>query len=89
LDVLKFIVENVGGMIDIIELLNEPAGFENDQWANVIRQFWQDGYDVVRQAVGGGLKIMIGNGFLDLDVRPPVQTLSTSYLSNPRTYLAF
>lgn len=59
---------NVGGMVDVIELLNEPAGFLGSNWAAAIRQFWLDGYDAVRQAVGAGIKIMIGDAFLTVDV---------------------
>ncbi|KAF8808719.1 glycoside hydrolase [Phlegmacium glaucopus] len=64
IDTLRFIVENVDGMVDVIELLNEAAGFKGDDWAAAIRQFWLDGYDVVRQAAGAGIKVMIGDAFL-------------------------
>ncbi|KAG5638777.1 hypothetical protein H0H81_010198 [Sphagnurus paluster] len=64
IDTLRYIVENIGGMIDVIELLNEPAGFRGDNWAQVIRQFWLDGYDAVRQAAGNDTKVMIGDAFL-------------------------
>ena len=55
-------------MVDIIELVNEPAGFLGSNWADAIRQFWLGGYDGVRQAVGSGLKIMIGDAFLTVEV---------------------
>ena len=64
LEILSVIADNVGGMIDVLELLNEPAGFTNSQWASVIRQFWQDGYNVVRTVAGSSMKIMIGDAFL-------------------------
>ncbi|KII89968.1 glycoside hydrolase family 5 protein [Plicaturopsis crispa FD-325 SS-3] len=64
LDVIQFIAENIGGMIDVLELLNEPAGFESSSFAQTVRDYWSDGYNVVRDAVGGGLKIMIGDAFL-------------------------
>ncbi|GLB40440.1 putative brix [Lyophyllum shimeji] len=48
----------------VIELLNEPAGFRGDDWAQTIRQFWLDGYDAVRKAAGNGIKVMIGDAFL-------------------------
>ena len=51
-------------MIDVLELLNEAAGFISSEWATTIRQFWQDGYNAVRQAAGSGMKIMIGDAFL-------------------------
>ena len=52
----------------MIELLNEPAGFLGSNWAAAIRQFWLDGYDAVRQAAGAGIKVMIGDAFLTVDV---------------------
>ena len=52
----------------MIELLNEPAGFLGSNWAAAIRQFWLDGYSAVRQAAGAGIKIMIGDAFLTVDV---------------------
>ena len=64
LEILSVIADNIGGMIDVLELLNEAAGFTNTQWASVIRQFWLDGYDIVRNATGPGMKIMIGDAFL-------------------------
>ena len=64
LGILSVIADNIGGMIDVLELLNEPAGFTNSQWASVIRQFWQDGYNVVRTVAGSSMKIMIGDAFL-------------------------
>ncbi|KAF8638329.1 hypothetical protein AX17_002349 [Amanita inopinata Kibby_2008] len=64
LDTLRYVVQHVGGLVDVIELLNEAAGYRSDQWAQVVRQFWQDGYDVVRQAAGNDTQIMIGDAFL-------------------------
>lgn len=55
-------------MVDVIELLNEPAGFDGAAFDQVVRQFWQDGYNVVRSAAGGGIKIMIGDAFLGVQV---------------------
>ena len=67
-DTLRFLVENVGGMVDVVELLNEAAGFRGPDWAAAIRQFWLDGYNVVRQAAGAGIKVMIGDAFLGVQV---------------------
>lgn len=67
LDILQFIVEKAGGMIDVMELLNEPTGYRSGL-PNVLRQFWQDGYDVVRQAAGQSIQIMIGDAFLGVEV---------------------
>lgn len=61
-------MENVGGMVDVIELLNEAAGFRGADWAAAIRQFWLDGYSAVRQAAGAGIKVMIGDAFLGVQV---------------------
>jgi glucan 1,3-beta-glucosidase len=69
IDTVRYIVKNTDGMVDVIELLNEPAGFLGDNWAQVVRQFWLDGYDAVREAVGDGMKVMIGDAFLGVQVR--------------------
>jgi len=63
LDIIRFISENVGGMIDVLELLNEPAAFDSDIDA-ALPQYWQQGYTVVRQAAGTGVQVMIEDGFL-------------------------
>ena len=55
-------------MVDVIELVNEPAGFMGSNWAAAIKQFWLDGYDAVRQVAGSGIKVMIGDAFLTVDV---------------------
>ncbi|THH09164.1 hypothetical protein EW145_g2215 [Phellinidium pouzarii] len=67
IEILTFVAENIGGMIDVLELLNEPAGFTSNQWASAIRQFWGDAYSAVRDAVGSQIKIMIGDAFLGVD----------------------
>ncbi|KAI0671765.1 glycoside hydrolase family 5 protein [Trametes maxima] len=63
LDIIRFIADQVGGMIDVLELLNEPAGYQSDI-GGVISGFWQDGYHAVRQVAGTSLKVMIGDAFL-------------------------
>jgi glucan 1,3-beta-glucosidase len=68
LDIIKYIATNLGDMVDVIELLNEPAGFESSDFANVVRQYWSDGYQAVRNTAGGGVKVMIGNAFLSFSV---------------------
>ena len=67
LEILSTIADLTGGMIDVLDLLNEVAGFIDSQWANVARQFWQDGYTAVRDAAGGEFKVMIGDAFLGVD----------------------
>ena len=68
LNVLSVIASEVGGMVDIIELLNEAAGFTGGSWPTTIRSFWQDGYAVVRNATGTNVKVMIGDAFLGVQV---------------------
>lgn len=67
-DIVRYIAESVGGLIDVLELMNEPAGFRGDEWAAAVRQFWLDGYDAVRGAEGDGIKVMIGDAFLGVGV---------------------
>jgi glucan 1,3-beta-glucosidase len=67
LDILRFVVKSTNGLVDVIELLNEPAGFESDGFAATVRQFWQDGYGTVRQ-IGSRPNVMIGDAFLGVDV---------------------
>lgn len=54
-------------MVDVIELLNEAAGFRGPDWQSTIRQFWLDGYATVRSAAGDRLAVMIGDAFMGLD----------------------
>lgn len=80
LDILTYIATNLGPQVDVIELLNEPAGFDGDTGA-VVRQFWSDGYNAVRAAIGGGVKIMIGDAFLGVSVRIVRIYSASSYLT--------
>ncbi len=68
IDTIKYIAKTVGNQVSVIELLNEAAGFRSDDWAAVVRQFWLDGYDAVRQAAGQGVQVMIGDAFLGISV---------------------
>jgi hypothetical protein len=68
LDCIRFLATNLTGLIDVIELLNEPAAFWSDTFKQVLSQYWQDGYNVVREAAGKGVQVMIGDGFLGLNV---------------------
>jgi glucan 1,3-beta-glucosidase len=67
-DTLKFLAKEVGNQVDVIELLNEAAGFRGDDWAAAVRSFWVAAYDAVRQAAGEDVKIMIGDAFLGVNV---------------------
>ncbi|KDQ24837.1 glycoside hydrolase family 5 protein [Pleurotus ostreatus PC15] len=62
-EVLRFIAKNAGGMIDVMELLNEPGGFMPSV-AAVIRDFWLNGYSAVRDAAGEDIGVMIGDAFM-------------------------
>jgi glucan 1,3-beta-glucosidase len=60
-------------MVDVIELLNEGAGFRGPDWSNTIRQFYSDGYDTVRAVEPAAtdpdnktLGVMIGDAFMGL-----------------------
>ncbi|KAJ7773250.1 glycoside hydrolase family 5 protein [Mycena metata] len=66
-DTIRFVTENLGGMVDIIELLNEPAAFSTSTFPATLRQYWQDGYSAVRGVTGVEPKVMIGDGFLSVD----------------------
>jgi glucan 1,3-beta-glucosidase len=68
LDVLRYVMANAGGLIDIIELLNEPGGFRSEAFAAAVRQYFLDGYNVVREAAGGAPKVMISDAFLTVAV---------------------
>lgn len=65
LDTIAFLARTVGALVDVIELLNEPAAFTSAAFADTLRQYWSDGYGAVR-AQDDGVKVMIGNGFLPL-----------------------
>jgi hypothetical protein len=39
-----------------------------EPWQDVIRQFWQDGYQTVRDAAGSAIKVFIGDAFLGVNV---------------------
>jgi glucan 1,3-beta-glucosidase len=71
IDTLTFIAKEIGGMLDVLELINEAAGFEGQNWLDNIRQFYQDGYNAVRDVAGQDLVVMIGDAFSPVDVRCP------------------
>ncbi|KAJ3557382.1 hypothetical protein NM688_g1502 [Phlebia brevispora] len=63
LDVIRFISDHVGGMIDVLELVNEPAAYDASI-NSVLSGFWTNGYGTVRNTSGSELKVMIMDGFL-------------------------
>jgi glucan 1,3-beta-glucosidase len=79
-DLVAFIAREGGDGISILELLNEAAGWAGSDWAAVIRQFWLDGYHAVRNAVGGRMKVMIGDAFLGVNVSPKIHDMVSSDL---------
>jgi len=66
-DTLAYIATNIGGLVDVVELLNEPATYTSSTYPATLRQFWQDGYSAVRAAAGANIKVMIGDGFEGVD----------------------
>ena len=66
-DILRFIADQIGGMIDVLELLNEPGGWQEDI-ARVVSDFYENAYNAVREAAGPSLKIMISDAFLGVGV---------------------
>ena len=64
LDLIGFLARDVGDMVDAIELLNEPAGFRGPPWPDTIRNFWQSGYEVVRDVAGVNITVVIEDAFL-------------------------
>ncbi|KAH9945165.1 glycoside hydrolase [Epithele typhae] len=62
-DIVRFIAAQIGGMIDVLELINEAGGWQSNI-AAIVRDFFTDGYDAVRSVSGTDLKVMIGDAFL-------------------------
>ena len=55
--------------MDAIELLNEVARFLGSAWDSAVRGYWESGYEVMRQAAGDNVVVVIGDAFEDVDVR--------------------
>ena len=70
-DCITFLVKNAGDKIDILEVMNEPAGFLGDAFTSVLRQYYIDSYNAIRTAVGNATGVMFGDGFRGLDVSSP------------------
>jgi glucan 1,3-beta-glucosidase len=68
LDCVTFLMKNAGDKIDILEVMNEPAGFLGNSFATVLRQYYIEVYDSIRMVVGNGTGVMFSDGFLGLDV---------------------
>jgi len=67
LSVIQFLAANVGNMVSVFELLNEPAGYTSSEFADVVRQYWLDGYTTVRNATSSTVQVMIEDAFLGVD----------------------
>lgn len=63
LKVIEYLAREVADKIEVLQLLNEIAGFRSGV-PEVARKFWQDGYDVIRRAAGDRVRVMIGDAFL-------------------------
>jgi glucan 1,3-beta-glucosidase len=61
--IISYLAKEVGDKVSVIQLLNEIAGFRQG-FGDAARQFWQSGYRAVRDTVGMGPKVMIGDAFL-------------------------
>ena len=68
IDCVMFLVKNAGDKIDILEVMNEPAGFLGSSFTNVLRQYYIEVYDSIRMAFGNVTGVMFSDGFLGLDV---------------------
>ena len=77
-DCVTFLAKTVGDKIDVLEVMNEPAGFLGDDFTNVLRQYYIDAYDTIR-AESGNMGVMFSDGFRGLDVSAPTEVS----LSNP------
>ncbi|TFK72886.1 glycoside hydrolase family 5 protein [Pluteus cervinus] len=61
-DTIRFLAKNLQGYVDVLELLNEGAGFIDNNWMNAVRQYFEDGYGAVRSE--SGMVVMIGDAFV-------------------------
>ncbi|KAK7033111.1 glycoside hydrolase family 5 protein [Favolaschia claudopus] len=74
-DTIRYIAQSVGGLVDVIELLNEPATFLASDYPDTLRQFWQAGYSAVRAAGDSSNQVMIGDGFMGVSSWTDFMTL--------------
>ena len=69
LAIIGVLASQRGPMVDAIELLNEVAEFLGSAWDSAVRGYWESGYEVVRQAAGDSVIVVIGDAFEGVDVR--------------------
>ena len=67
LDIIRFITDQLGGMVDVLELINEPAAYDGSI-GSILGGYFQNGYQVVRNAAGAEIKVMITDGFMGVQV---------------------
>ena len=67
LDIIRFIADQLGGMVDVLELINEPAAYDGSI-GSILGGYFQNGYQVVRNAAGAEIKVMITDGFMGVQV---------------------
>jgi len=72
-DCVAFLVKTAGDKIDVLEVMNEPAGFLGDVFTSVLRQYYIDAYDAIRNATGDRMGVMFSDGFRGLDVSAPAE----------------
>jgi glucan 1,3-beta-glucosidase len=70
-DCITFLMKNVRNKIDILEVMNEPAGFLGDDFTNTLRQYYIDSYNAIRATAGNITGVMFSDGFRGLDVTLP------------------
>jgi len=70
-DCIAFLAKTVGDKIDVLEVMNEPAGFLGDDFTRVLKQYYTDTYNAIRAAAGTNMGIMLSDGFRGLDVSTP------------------
>jgi glucan 1,3-beta-glucosidase len=68
LDLMAFLANTLNGTIDVLELMNEPAAFLGNNYPQVLRGYYQNSYNAIRNAVGNGTQVMIDDGFLGVNV---------------------
>lgn len=76
IDCVTFLAKIVGDKIDVLEVMNEPAGFLGDDFTSVLRQYYIDAYDTIRTTAGNSMGVMFSDGFRGLDVSAPTEALS-------------
>ncbi|KIJ50980.1 glycoside hydrolase family 5 protein [Sphaerobolus stellatus SS14] len=79
LDVMSTLISDIGDKADAIELMNEAAGFLGGVWPGTIRNYFQNGYDLVRKTTGNNnMTVVIGDAFLTVSSWPGFLTAPTA-----------